>query len=99
MSGGGIIAKQNRYLQAFKNAGATSSKTAKSLKKLGIVPIAAFYRMEKAGVFVKTEEDKYYMDMQKAEDFIIKRAKYARLLLGVVVFAVITIYLVKGWIV
>jgi hypothetical protein len=98
VSGGGIIAKQNRYLQAFKNAGATSAKTAKSLKKLGVEPAAVFYKLEGSGVFIQTEEGKYYMDKQKAEAFIQKRAKYARLLLGAAVFTVITVYLINGWI-
>ncbi|MDF2531112.1 MAG: hypothetical protein K0Q65_693 [Clostridia bacterium] len=98
MSGGTIISKQNRCLQSFKKAGATSPKTARSLKKLHIVPDSVFYKMEKAGVFVKAEEDKYYMNQEQAEHFIVKRARNARLLLGVVVFAVVTVYLVKGWI-
>jgi hypothetical protein len=98
MSGGTIIAKQNRCLQAFKKAGATNVKTARSLKKLHIVPDPVFYKLEKSGVFVKAEEDKYYMNEQTAEKFIVRRARNARLLLGVVVFAVITVYLVKGWI-
>ncbi|OGO78705.1 MAG: hypothetical protein A2Y23_08575 [Clostridiales bacterium GWB2_37_7] len=98
MSGGGIIAKQNTYLKSFKKAAATSPKTAKSLKKLGIAPDAVFERLEKAGVFVKTEDDKYYMDELKVQKFITKRANFARMILGAVVFTVITIYLINGWI-
>jgi hypothetical protein len=98
MNGGTIIARQNRYMQAFRKTRAISQETAKSLKKLGIDPIGVFSRMEKARVFIKTEEDKYYMDLQQAEKFIAKRAKYARIILGVAVFAVITVYIIKGWI-
>ncbi|MDF2840231.1 MAG: hypothetical protein K0Q99_1003 [Clostridia bacterium] len=98
MNGGTIIARQNRYMRTFKNAKATSPEKAKSLKKLGIAHMGVFSRMEKAGVFVQTEEDKYYMDIIQAESFIAKRAGYARIALGLVVFAVITVYLIKGWI-
>lgn len=98
MNSGTIIARQNKYMQAFKNGKITSKERAKSLKKLGIEPLGVFQKMEKAGVFVNIEDDKYYMDLQQAESFIIKRARNARLLLGVGVFAVITFYLINGWI-
>jgi hypothetical protein len=96
MSGGGIIARQNSYLRSFKNAGATSPKTAKTLKKLHIVPVAVFDRMEKAGVFVKIEEDKYYMDEQKVGEFIAKRTRYARILLVAVVSVAVIVYIANS---
>ncbi len=96
MGASGMIAKQNSYIRAFRQHKATSPKSARSLKQLKITPTGVFHRMEKSGVFVKTEENTYYMDAEKAENFIKKRAFYARLLLGAVICAGVVFYLVTG---
>ena len=96
MSAPGVAARQNAYIRTFRKHGAVNPEKAKTLKKLGITPTKIFERMEKTEIFVKTEEDKYYMDEQKAEYFIMRRIKYAKLWLGIIVFAAVIIYLIYG---
>ena len=95
MSGGAIVARQNRYMRTFQSAGATSEETAKTLKELGVVPIGIFRRLEKLGVFVRLDDNRYYMNEQMASNFVSRRSKYARLVLGVFGIALAIWYLVS----
>lgn len=96
MSAGAIIARQNMYMRAFRKAGATNAETAKSLKELGIVPIGIFYRMEKAGVFQKTEDGRYFMSEDRAHNYVLRRARYAWIMTGALLIGLALVYLIGG---
>lgn len=97
MSGGAaIIVRQNRYFHAFRIAGATSVQTAKTLKEMDIVPNGIFYRLEKAGVFEKSDGDRYFMNQEKAQEYFIRRRKYAWIMVGLIGIVILIAYMLNG---
>lgn len=96
MSGAAMIAKQNRYMHAFKMAGAVNEENAKSLEELRIVPKGFFYRMERRGIFQRTADGKYFMNEEKAAELVQRRRTIAWTVLAIFAGWLILSYLLKG---
>ncbi|MFZ5353258.1 MAG: hypothetical protein ACOZCL_11130 [Bacillota bacterium] len=74
MSGGAvIIRRQNLYISAFMQAGATNPDNAKTLEELYCRESFIFERMVKFGVFVRLDSKRYYLSVEKAKEFAVKR--------------------------
>jgi len=82
-----VIRKQNKYIKKFKGAGAVSEASAKTLKEIGIVEDFIFRSMVQRGVFIKTEEEKYYINCDISDRFVLKRSK-----LLIAVFVALSIF-------
>src|SRR5437667_3436376 len=76
-----IIAKQNRYLRRFAEAGASTPTTAKALSDVGCRESGAFRGLVARGVFIECEPGKYFVDEQRAVAFRQCRRKQAVIVL------------------
>jgi hypothetical protein len=91
-----VIRKQNRYIQKFKDSGAISESNARPLKEMGIKEDYIFRSMVKRGVFIGTEGEKYYINLNISDEFIIKRSRFLIIIfVALVVFCVI--YYALSW--
>ncbi len=65
---GAILASKNRrkIIRAFKNAGAVSPESAKSLDSLGLAESVMFKIQRRKGVIVQTEAALFYLDKERA---------------------------------
>ena len=85
MSGAAVVIRQNRYLGAFRQAGATSPSAARTLNDLHVRPSWIFRRMAARGVFLNAGADRWYMSESAATAFIRRRRTIAVCLLAVAV--------------
>ncbi len=85
MSGGVIVGRQNRLLDAFEEGRATSPEAARSLEQLGCRESFVFHRMVQRGVFVQVdslqEEDRWWMDQEAAASFVRRRHRIVLILM------------------
>jgi hypothetical protein len=77
MSGEYVIIKQNEYIRKFKKADAASPATARTLDELRIRKTPIFRRLLEKGVFAEAGEDRYYIDLDQAAEFLALRRKFA----------------------
>jgi hypothetical protein len=73
MSGAMIIGRQNRLMDAFVDAGATSSVQARTLEELGCSDSFVFRRMAERGVFRCVDDEHWWMDAEAAAEFVHRR--------------------------
>ena len=93
MSGGIlIVAKQNRIMRRFREAGATDSESAQTLEEIGCQPSFLFSRFLRYGVLVEASGRRYYMDVEKERAFRTRRKRIVLLMLGVVLALWIVLY-------
>lgn len=78
MSAAAIIVRQNRYINAFADAGATSPQRATSLEELGQRDSWIFRRMVASGVFVPEKENRFSLEEAAGAGFIERRRRLAR---------------------
>jgi hypothetical protein len=64
-----IIARQNRYMRTFAEAGAVSAQSAKTLEQLECRNSFIFRRLAAREVFRSTGDGRYYLDMDAADRF------------------------------
>ncbi|MDX2199599.1 MAG: hypothetical protein SF069_11590 [Phycisphaerae bacterium] len=65
MSAAAIITlRQKQLIGRFRDAGATSPRTARSLDDLGLSSHRIFRRMARHGVFVAAPPDRWYLDLE-----------------------------------
>jgi hypothetical protein len=90
-----IVARQNKYIRRFQEAGAVSPDTAVDPEQIGCRESFVFRRLVERSVFLATPQGKYYIDVTAAEAFRKSRRERAltALMIGLV-FVVIVIYLV-----
>ena len=82
-TGAVIIGRQNRYMRAFRQAGATGLESACTLESVDCRDSWIFLRMVDQGVFRGAERGAYYIDEAAAEAFLDRRRR--RMLLAVLV--------------
>jgi len=91
---GAIAAMHGRIIRAFAGMGAFNEAGAKSLDELGLRFYARgiFRRMERRGIIIKTNDDRYYLD-KDYYDARVKRLNVVRpialILLAVVIICLI----------
>jgi hypothetical protein len=89
-----IVARQNKAIRRFKEAGAVSPETAVELDQIGLRDSRVFRRMVDRDVFKTTVQGKYYMDVDAAEEYRKRRRERAlTALLIVLAIAAVVIYL------
>jgi hypothetical protein len=92
MSAATIIAKQNRYLRRFQEAGAISPDTARSLEQVNCRDSRMFQRLVGREVIRQAQPGKYYLDIEAAQAF--RRARRERVLTALVIILAITAVLI-----
>ena len=78
-----IVARQNKLIRRFWEAGATAPKFARSPEDLGCRNSWIFRRLVTRGVFEETKPSLYYVDEVAADNFVrVRRAKASGMLTG-----------------
>ena len=62
MSGAVVVVHQNRLMRQFREAKATAPKSASTLTDIGCRNSWVFRRMVARGVFIETNDGRFYMD-------------------------------------
>lgn len=88
------IAKRNRYLRAFGNAGATTPRTPASLKGIGCRESSVFRRLVGRGLIVEGPPGQFYLNLDKVRAF--QEAERGRAL---ALLALVVVGLAIGWLV
>ncbi len=96
MSGEYVIIVQNKYMRAFRKAGATDRGRAKPLADLGIRESGIFRRMAAKGVFVDAGGGLYYMDENAAAEFLAYRRKKSFYALVIMLLALLFLWIFGG---
>ena len=92
-----IVARQNKYIRRFQEAGAVSPETAVDLEQIGCRESFVFRRLVERSVFLATPQGKYYIDINAAEAFRKSRRERALTALVIVVaLAAAAIYFFQG---
>jgi hypothetical protein len=73
MSGALIILRQNRLMSRFRDAGATNPAAARQPNDIGCRTGWLFQRMVARGVFVLTDDGRFYLDENAAQTFVVHR--------------------------
>ena len=91
---GAVVVYQNRLMRRFQDAKATNPKSAKSLAEIGCRKSWVFRRMAARGVFVETEDGRFYIDEDAARRFVKRRWRVALIFLAVVIvlFAILQMF-------
>ena len=94
MSGAVVVLHQNRLMRRFQDAEATDLKSAKSLAEVGCRSSWIFRRMVARGVFIETDDGRFYMDEDSARRFVKRRWRVAFIFLAVVIvlFAILQMF-------
>jgi len=95
MSGVAIIARQNRCMRAFEQAGATSPESARSLKQLELSRSPIFFLLVAHGVMIDVGSGRYYIDLAAAEEFRKRRRKRILIWVGGAVLVTVAILLLR----
>ena len=82
-----IIAKQNKYIRRFQEAGAITPEAAVELDQIGCRNSRLFQRLVDREVFKLSQQGKYYLDPEAAEEF--KRARRIRALTALIIVLVL----------
>ncbi len=72
-----VLVQENLYMNAFRKLGATNIENAKTLEVLKCKHNLAFKKLVDRGVFIKTKNNNYYMDEEKAIKFIHARRRFS----------------------
>ena len=70
-----IVAIQNKVLRAFRDAGATSADSARTLEELGLRESSIFRSFVGRNVVHRTEDGRYWMAEGAAEEFLALRRR------------------------
>jgi len=85
MSGAVVMMHQNRLMQRFRDAKATDPQSARTLAEVGCRNSWVFRRMAAKGVFVETDDGRFYMDEDAAGWFVKLRWRTVLIFLAVVI--------------
>jgi uncharacterized membrane-anchored protein len=96
MSGAVIVVHQNRLIRQFREAQATTPKSASTLAELGCRDSWIFRRMEARGVFIETSDGRYYMDEESARAFVKRRWQRMLIYLATVILLFV-VWLMFRW--
>lgn len=97
MSAAAVIAlRRKRLIRAFRDAGATDRDRAVTLEQVGQRRSWVFGQMARYGVFIATEDGRYFMNEQVADKFQAACRNRALIFGGVVLLVFIVTWL-SGW--
>ena len=85
MSGAVVVMHQNRLMRRFRDAKATDPKSARTLAEIGCRNSWVFRRMAAKGVFIETDDGRFYMDEDAARWFVRRRWWVMFIFLAVVI--------------
>ena len=87
------VIKQNQYIRRFRSTGTVSADRAKSLKEIGFYESWIFKHMVNQGVFIRSYNDRYYMDEFVARSFCWKRniTISTIVMITIIIFSLITL--------
>ena len=88
-----ILAKQKRYIRAFREANAIDESRAVTLSEICQKPSFIYQRLVKQGVIDRAGNDRYYLDEVKEEELRKRRKKLTSFLLFLFVLGMIIGYL------
>jgi hypothetical protein len=81
------LARQNRLIRKFRDAGALSPATAVTLEEIGVEDPKTLRRMVDKGVFIEAGDHRYYMDSKGMNTFLAWRL--VRMIVTLIVLVVI----------
>lgn len=73
MFSGLIVGSQNRLMESYQDAGATSPAEARTPEELGCREGFMFRALLDRGVFCSTGDGRYYLDVDEAAEFVHRR--------------------------
>ncbi len=91
MSGAVVIVTQNKMIRRFRDVGATGPCSAQTPAQIGVRESWLFRRMTARGVFVPTEDGKYYLDEASVEDFVRRRRAKARTITAILLLVFVAV--------
>ncbi len=88
-----VAAMQNRHVRTFRNAGATSESTARSLDELGCWNSPIHRRLVRAGVLREVSGKRFYLD-EDAWNAVVRRRRaiFLGLLAILLAFVIILVW-------
>ncbi len=89
-----VLVQENMYMNAFRKLGAISIENSKTLEELKCKHNLAFKKLVGRGVFIKIEDNKYYLDEEKAKEFIYARRRFSFYVL-IVLFSILLVVFTK----
>lgn len=90
MSGAIVIRRQDRYLEALAEAGATSPEAARTLDELDLSDSLILKTLVSRGVVREMPEGRYWVDLDAVDAFLLSRRKRVLIAVGLgVVFALV----------
>ncbi len=87
-----FILQRRAIVKRFREAGAVSPSSARALSDVGVKPGLVFSRLAKAGVFVRGESDRYWLDAAAWKRLGDREGRYT-LLFTVAILAVVVVAL------
>ncbi len=67
------ILRQLHYIRKFKNLGITHGGNSRTLSSLGLKNSLPFKKMVSAQIFIPVKDNKFYLEIEKGNDFAKKR--------------------------
>ena len=85
-----IILRRKRFVRRFRELGAISPDRAVNFDEVGLRRSWIFDQMVDGGVFVPAGDNRFYMKVEAAEDFLARQRRRARIFGGVMllIFAI-----------
>jgi hypothetical protein len=96
MSGAVIVVHQNRLMGKFREAKATTPKSASTLTDIGCRNSWVFRRMVARGVFIETSAGRFYMDEDVARWFVKRRWQRMLIFLAAAILLFV-VWLILSW--
>ncbi len=87
-----VLSLQRRYIRAFRAAGATSKKKARSLAELGCRETGVRRRLTRAGVLPEGDSGRFYLDEKVTDGFLERQRMRALVAVTVAVLVVLGIW-------
>ena len=86
-----LIGLQNKTMQAFRRAGATSASSARALEDLGIPNRRVLRHLSNRGVFRSDEGGRYWLDETGAAKFVQRRNRLVGVSIALAIAAVLAL--------
>ena len=91
-----IIGIQNKIIRTFYSAGATSPKKATTREQLQLRHKFIFDGLVRKGVIVAVADNKFYLDVARAEEFKKQRRKTLLIVMFVVVLGLVITLIINN---
>lgn len=90
------MARARRLIASFRDVGAMSRTTSRSLSDLGVRDSLLFRRLAGQGVFVNTRGDNWYLDDEMAQRWRRRVRRRMLVIMGVVLVVMVIVMAVGG---